>query len=146
MGAVFIEEIIHWIICSTNKLPSPHVSRSPLLPHAWVSIRPRSAGITRITPNLQQCPDEKASPVHGGWGEKLPDLNAREEPLPQPRAWRHGAVTPQGCSPGTTPEPPGAAVCLRQFNSEKPKGAYARGHEGTREQALVLGEGDDAQK
>lgn len=59
-----------------------------------------------------------------------------EKPLPQPRAWHHGAVTLQGCSSGAMPEPPGAVVCLRQFNSRKPKGAYAEGQEGMGEAGL----------
>lgn len=51
------------------------------------------------------------------------------------RAWHRGAVTPRGCCPGAVPEPPGAAVWLRQRNSRKAKRAYAgrHGHEGTGE-------------
>lgn len=121
-----------WIICSANKLLSLHVSCSPLLPHTWVSVRPSSADFTRITPNLQQHGAEVASPVHGGWGEKPPDFSTSKEQEASAAALglASRAITLQGCSSGAMPEPPGAVVCLRQFNSRKPKGAYAEGQEG----------------
>lgn len=122
--AAFVGEIIHCELFALLISCFPSVSRAHLSSHICGY---QSGPTPHILPESPQIYSSAGVRRHHRAGEKPPDLNASEEPLRQPRAGWQGPVTPQGCSPGAMPEPPGATVCLRRFNSGKAKGAYAGG-------------------